>query len=67
MPHLLALVRPLTTGAGLEPLPALGHAAVLLAYFVIPFTVATARGSRPHVRLSAFGYVGRLSRHGLAC
>lgn len=43
MPHLLALIRPLTTGAGLEPLPALGHLAVLLAYFAIPFTVATAR------------------------
>jgi lipooligosaccharide transport system permease protein len=43
MPHLLALVRPLTTGTGLEPLPAAGHGLVLLLYFVVPFVAATAR------------------------
>lgn len=43
MPHLLALVRPLTSGAGLEPLPATAHGLVLLLYFVIPFVAATAR------------------------
>lgn len=43
MPHLLALVRPLTTGAGLEPLAAVGHGLVLLAYLIVPFAVATAK------------------------
>ena len=46
MPHLLALVRPLTTGTGLQPLPAAAHGLVLLAYFVLPFGAAVARVRR---------------------
>jgi lipooligosaccharide transport system permease protein len=43
MPHLLAIVRPLTTGVGIGLLPLLGHLAYLSIFFVVPFLLARRR------------------------
>jgi lipooligosaccharide transport system permease protein len=43
MPHLIAVVRPLTTGQDLAPLPVLAHLAYLLAFTAVPFAVARQR------------------------
>ena len=43
MPHVIALVRPLTTGAGLALLPAAGHLAWLAVLFVVPYLLAVRR------------------------
>ncbi len=43
MPHVIALVRPLTTGAGLSLLPAVGHLLWLGVLFVVPYLLAVRR------------------------
>jgi len=43
MPHLLAVVRPLTTGMGVAALPLLAHLAYLALFFVLPFALARRR------------------------
>jgi lipooligosaccharide transport system permease protein len=46
MPHLLALVRPLTTATGPAFWPALAHLGYLLLFFVVPFALARRRIAR---------------------
>jgi lipooligosaccharide transport system permease protein len=43
MPHLLALIRPLTTGIGQALWPALGHLGYLLLFCIVPFALARRR------------------------
>ncbi|MFO1070234.1 MAG: ABC transporter permease [Geminicoccaceae bacterium] len=43
MPHVIALVRPLTTGTGLSLLPAVGHLLWLGVLFVVPYLLAVRR------------------------
>src|SRR5262249_22287539 len=43
MPHLLALVRPLTTGNGPAFWPGIGHLACLLLFLALPFALARRR------------------------
>jgi lipooligosaccharide transport system permease protein len=43
MPHLIAVVRPMTTGQAMAFLPTIGHLAYLLAFTIVPFLVARHR------------------------